>query len=89
MIKNLETEDKLRYIMKLSFVLSVIKSPTVVVDTPSPKYVQLLGKVTDVIDKWRETKQKTDFVNDEDFVERQGSPSKFDNFSDFSQAADD
>jgi serine/threonine protein kinase len=89
MIKNLETEDKLRYVMKLSFALSVIKSPTVVVDTPSPKYVQLLGKVTNVIDKWQETKQRTDFVNDEDFVERQGSPSKFDTVSNFSQAFND
>jgi hypothetical protein len=89
MIKNMETEDKLRYVMKLSFVLSVIKNPTVVVDAPSPKYVKLLGKVTNVIDKWQETKRKTDFVNDEDFVERQGSPSKFDNVSNFSQAFGD
>jgi hypothetical protein len=87
-IKNLEIEDKLRYSMKLWYALSVIKNQTVKIDNSNQQYVQLLGKVTNVIEKWLKTKQKTDFVNDEDFVERQGSPTKFDTIPDFSHAFD-
>jgi hypothetical protein len=49
------------------------------------KYVRLLDKVSKAIDKWKQRKEKRDFINDEDFIERQGSPNKFDSISDFSQ----
>ena len=49
----------------------------------------MCNKVTNAIDKWHSEIKKTDFVNDEDFVEHQGSPNKFDTLSNFSQAFDD
>ena len=85
-IKKLEAEERLRKAMSVCFACSVVKtqynSETPRKDT---KYVRLLDKVTKAIDKWQQRKEKRDFINDEDFVERQGSPNKFDSISDFSQ----
>lgn len=45
-----------------------------------------MNKVTTTIDQWHMQIKKTDFINDEDFVEHQGSPNKFDTTSNFSEA---
>lgn len=73
--------------MKLCFFCSVVKAKNE--KQTEDDYVKLLNKVTDVIEKWQQTKRKTDFINDEDFIERQGSPNKFDTVSNFSQAMED
>lgn len=88
--KNLEIEERLRQTMKLCFFCSIIKSKKEKQEKQTEDgYFKLLNKVTSAIEKWRKTKRKTDFINDEDFIERQGSPNKFDTTSNFSQAMED
>ena len=87
-LKNFEIEDKLRRCLKAVFVCSVVKVQNSENDTVDEKYKALCNKVTNAIDKWHREIKKTDFVNDEDFVEHQGSPNKFDTTSDFSRAFD-
>jgi hypothetical protein len=55
---------------------------------PNKKYTKLLDKVINTIENWQKKKTKMDFIYDDDFVERQGSPNKFDGHSDFSRSFD-
>lgn len=90
LLKNFEIEDKMRQAVMAMFFCSVVKAqddPDAI--KPQPKYRALMDKVTIVIDKWQNQLKKTDFVNDEDFIEYQASPSKFETASDFSQAFND
>jgi len=90
-LKNFEMEDRLRRVIKTLFFCSIAKDKYFKKSEikPNRKYVKLLNKVTKTIDIWHQNFRKTDFINDEDFIEHQGSPSKFESVSDFSQAFDD
>jgi hypothetical protein len=84
--RHIEIEDKLRHAFRTCFAVSVLQKVQKEPENVDEGYVKLLKKVTKAIDKWTKRRKKTDFVNDEDFVERQGSPTKFDTASDFSDA---
>lgn len=83
---NMAIREKFGHILKVWYASSVLKYKKKTID---PSYVKLLEKVTKSIDKWQQRKRRLDFVNDEDFVERQGSPSKFDTLSNFSDGWED
>jgi hypothetical protein len=76
----------LRHALRTCFAISVLQKAQQEPEKVDQGYVKLLDKVTKVIDKWTQRRKKTDFVNDEDFVERQGSPTKFDTVSEISDA---
>ena len=86
--KTMEIEDKLRRTFKLVYFCSILKFKALEEEEKQPngKYVKLIHKVTKAIEKWKEERIQEDFINDEDYVGLQGSPSKFDTVSDFSHA---
>jgi serine/threonine protein kinase len=89
-LKNFEIEDRLRGAVTSLLFWSIVKDKFLGEEVkPKKKYCKLLQKVSMAIEKWHLQIRPTDFINDEDYVSHQGSPSKFDTISDFSRAFDD
>lgn len=83
-IENMAIREKLGHVMKVLYAASVVKTKNQPKAKNSRNYLKLLKKVTKTIDIWGQRKRKLDFENDEDFIERQGSPTKFDSVSNLS-----
>lgn len=77
--------EKFGHILKVVYACSVLEGKKIENKKEiNLNYVKLLEKVTKSIDKWQQRNIRYDFEDDEDFIGRTGSPTKFDTLSNLS-----